>query len=56
MSTLPELIESATRTGQTARAVEALQRLVATSVSDNDSALGIQARSRARGTDGRAWS
>jgi hypothetical protein len=46
---LPELIEAATRTGQMARAVEALQRLAAeTSVTDSDWGLGIQARARAR--------
>jgi DNA-binding CsgD family transcriptional regulator/tetratricopeptide (TPR) repeat protein len=50
---LPELIEAATRTGQMARAVEALQRLVAvTSASDSDWGLGIQARTRALVSEG----
>ena len=50
---LPELIEAATRTGQMARAVEALQRLVAeTSVTDSDWGLGIQARARTLVSDG----
>src|SRR6202453_3292041 len=50
---LPELIEAATRTGQMARAVEALERLVAeTSVADSDWGLGIQARARALVSDG----
>jgi DNA-binding CsgD family transcriptional regulator len=51
--TLPELIEAATRTGQMARAAEALQRLAAeTSVGDSDWGLGVQARSRALASEG----
>ena len=50
---LPELIEAATRTGQMARAFEALQRLVVeTSFADSDWGLGIQARARALVSDG----
>ena len=50
---LPELIEAATRTDQMARAVEALERLVAeTNVTDSDWGLGIQARARALVSDG----
>jgi DNA-binding NarL/FixJ family response regulator len=50
---LPELVEAARRTGQMARAVEALERLVAaTSVGDSDWGLGIQARSRALVSEG----
>ena len=50
---LSELIEAATRTDQMARAVDALQRLVAeTSFTDSDWGLGIQARSRALVSDG----
>jgi DNA-binding CsgD family transcriptional regulator len=50
---LSELIEAATRTGEMARAVEALQRLVAhTSVADSDWGLGIQARARALASEG----
>ncbi len=50
---LPELIEAATRTGEMARAVEALQRLVVeTNVGDSDWGLGIQARARALVSDG----
>jgi DNA-binding CsgD family transcriptional regulator len=53
ISTLPELIEAATRTGQMARAIEALERLAtATSASNNDWGLGIQARSRALVSEG----
>jgi len=53
IATLPELIEAATRTGQTARAAKALERLVAsTSVSNTDWGLGIEARSRALIADG----
>jgi len=50
---LAELIEAARRTGQMARAVEALHRLVAeTSFADSDWGLGIQARSRALVSEG----
>jgi DNA-binding NarL/FixJ family response regulator len=50
---LPELIEAAARTGRMARAVEALQRLVAeTSFVDSDWGLGIQARARAVVSEG----
>ncbi len=53
MWALPELIEAATRTGKLSVASNALERLVeATSVSDTDWALGIQARSRALATEG----
>jgi DNA-binding NarL/FixJ family response regulator len=53
LSTLPELIEAATRTGQIARAAEALERLVlSTSVGDSDWGLAIQARSRALVSEG----
>ena len=45
---LPELIEAAVRTGRTARAVEALDLLVATTrAAGTDWALGTEARSRA---------
>ena len=45
---LPELIEAAARTGQTALAGEALERLVeATSIGGSDWGLGVLARSRA---------
>jgi DNA-binding CsgD family transcriptional regulator len=50
---LPDLIEAATRTGETVLAVEALGRLVeATSVGDSDWGLGILARSRALLSEG----
>ena len=50
---LPELIEAASRTGQTQVAADALDRLAAaTSVSQTDWALGIHARSRALLGDG----
>jgi ATP/maltotriose-dependent transcriptional regulator MalT len=53
MWTLPEVIEASTRTGQMTRAVEAFERLVvATSVSDSDWGLGIQARARALVSEG----
>jgi len=46
--TLPELIEAATRSGQTQRAAGALERLVdSANVSGTDWGLGIAARSRA---------
>ena len=52
---LVELIEAATRTGKTARAVDALQRLSETTrASGSDWALGIEARSRALVSDGEA--
>jgi DNA-binding CsgD family transcriptional regulator len=50
---LPELIEAASRTGQTRVAADALGRLAAaTSAADTDWALGIHARSRALLSDG----
>ncbi|HEY2808487.1 MAG TPA: LuxR C-terminal-related transcriptional regulator, partial [Steroidobacteraceae bacterium] len=50
---LPELIEAASRTGQTQLAAEALDRLAeATSVGQTDWARGIHARSRALLSDG----
>jgi DNA-binding CsgD family transcriptional regulator len=50
---LPELIEAATRTGETRLAVDALQRLVdATSTGDSDWGLGVLARSRALLSEG----
>ena len=50
---LPELIEAATRTGETRLAVEALERLAeATSIGDSDWGLGLLARSRALLTAG----
>ena len=50
---LVEVIEAATRTGETGRAVWALERLVeATSVSDSDWGLGVLARSRALLSEG----
>jgi len=50
---LPELIEAATRTGQTRLAADALGRLAeATSVGQTDWGLGIYARSRALLSDG----
>ena len=50
---LPELIEAATRTGQTQLAAEALGRLAeATSVGQTDWGQGIYARSRALVSDG----
>ena len=50
---LPELIEAASRTGQTQLAADALDRLAeATSVGQTDWALGIHARSRALLSDG----
>ena len=56
---LPELIEAASRTGQTQVAADALERLAeATSISQNDWAQGIHARSRALlsdGEDAEAW-
>jgi DNA-binding CsgD family transcriptional regulator/tetratricopeptide (TPR) repeat protein len=50
---LPELIEAASRSGKTERAVLALERLTdATRASGSDWALGIEARSRALLSDG----
>jgi tetratricopeptide (TPR) repeat protein len=50
---LPELIEAASRTGQTQLAADALDRLAeATSVAETDWGLGIHARSRALLSDG----
>jgi DNA-binding CsgD family transcriptional regulator len=50
---LPDLIEAATRTGETTLAVEALGRLVeATSVGESDWGLGVLARSRALLSEG----
>lgn len=50
---LPELVEAAMRVGQTAQAREAMERLVETTqASGTDSALGIEARSRALIGDG----
>jgi DNA-binding CsgD family transcriptional regulator len=50
---LPELIEAASRTGQTRVAAEALDRLAAaTSIGQTDWAQGIHARSRALLSDG----
>jgi len=50
---LPELIEAASRTGQTQVAADALDRLAAaTSIGQTDWAQGIQARSRALLSDG----
>ena len=50
---LPELIEAATRTGNTRLAVEALERLAdATSAGESDWGLGILARSRALLSEG----
>jgi len=55
MWVLPELIEAATRTGQTRLAADALGRLAeATSVAQTDWGQGIYARSRALLTDGEA--
>jgi DNA-binding CsgD family transcriptional regulator len=55
MWAVPELIEAATRTGEMGVAVDALDRLVeATSVTDTDWAVGIQARSRALVSEGTA--
>jgi DNA-binding CsgD family transcriptional regulator len=52
---LPELVEAATRTGEIEVAVQAMERLLtATSVSNTDWGLGIQARSRALLSDGEA--
>jgi DNA-binding CsgD family transcriptional regulator len=51
--TLPEVIEAATRSGQNALAVQALERLSETAqASGTDWALGIEARSRALVSDG----
>jgi ATP/maltotriose-dependent transcriptional regulator MalT len=53
MWALPELIEAASRTGQTQQATDALGRLAeATSVSRSDWALGMYARCRALLRDG----
>ena len=53
MWALPELIEAATRTGQTGLAADALGRLAeATSAGQTDWGLGIYARSRALLSDG----
>src|SRR5689334_3524204 len=53
MWALPELIEAASRTGQTQLAADALDRLArATSVGQTDWARGIHARSRALLSDG----
>jgi ATP/maltotriose-dependent transcriptional regulator MalT len=53
MWALPELIEAASRTGQTQQAADALERLAeATGVSQTDWALGIYARCRALLRDG----
>jgi DNA-binding CsgD family transcriptional regulator len=50
---LVELVESASRTGQTSIAVAALERLVeATSIGDSDWGLGVLARSQALVADG----
>jgi len=52
---LPELIEAASRTGQTEVAADALNRLAAaTSIGQTDWGLGIYARSRALLSDGEA--
>ena len=52
---LPELVEAAARTGDTACAHEALERLSATTQpAGNDDALGIEARCRALLEDGSA--
>jgi DNA-binding CsgD family transcriptional regulator len=52
---LPELIEAAARTGKTATAADALQRLSETTrASGTEWALGTEARSRALLTDGEA--
>ena len=51
--TLPELIEAATRLGDTTTALDALDRLVETTTpSGTDWSLGIEARSRALVSDG----
>jgi DNA-binding CsgD family transcriptional regulator len=59
MWALPELIEAASRTGQTRLAADALGRLAeATSIGQTDWGLGIYARSRALLSDGedtRRW-
>jgi len=53
MWALPELIEAASRTGQTRLAIEALSRLAeATSIGQTDWGQGIYARSRALLSDG----
>jgi DNA-binding CsgD family transcriptional regulator len=44
---LPELVEAAVRSGQQARAEEALEELHAATVDDSDWAMGVLARSRA---------
>jgi DNA-binding CsgD family transcriptional regulator len=50
---LAELVEAASRTGETALATDALERLAAsTEASGSDWGLGIEARSRALVTDG----
>ena len=55
MWALAELVEAATRTGESGIALDALERLVQeTSVSDTDYALGIRARSRALVSEGPA--
>jgi DNA-binding CsgD family transcriptional regulator len=54
MSALPELVEAAARTGDTAVATDALTRLVETTRSATDWALGVEARSRALLSDGEA--
>jgi DNA-binding CsgD family transcriptional regulator len=52
---LPELVESATRLGDTELAHDALERLAeSTQPAGNDFALGIEARSRALASDGAA--
>jgi hypothetical protein len=54
MCALPELVEAAARTGDTAVARDALARLVETTRSGTDWALGVEARSRALLSDGEA--
>jgi ATP/maltotriose-dependent transcriptional regulator MalT len=52
MCALPELVEAAARTGKISVASDALARLVETTRSGTDWALGVEARSRALLSDG----
>jgi len=54
MCALPELVEAASRAGDTPVASDALARLVQTTQSGTDWALGVEARSRALLSDGEA--
>jgi DNA-binding CsgD family transcriptional regulator len=49
---LPELVEAAARSGESAVAANALRRLSATTIADSDWAAGIEARSRALLSEG----